>query len=226
METAASNSSTRMEADRVSAYTPHRLQLEVRVANAFLHLLDGKNERTYANTCWDMSIGRRWNKRPIRDVIQNYFVAARGPRTDRPVVVSPSLDLMAVGAYLADGRTFNELRDELCTAREQGAWLIYIIHRLGSTIHSTFIETAARQNRDQLFRHDDAMATMKSNSCLRGLYLKSRRVCRSRSIIPLMIACTLPWLSRSNASLFQRTNAFYASYIRADNTRFAAEQFR
>ena len=66
----------------------------------------------------------------------------------------------------------------------------------------------------------------KSNCCPRGLYLKQRRECQSRSIIRLTIACTLPWLSRKNAGLLRPTNAFCESCIRADTACFAAERFR
>ncbi len=121
-------------------YTPLRLQLELRVANAFLHLLDGRNERTYANTCFDTFIGRGWNKQPIGDLIRNDFVAARGGRTDRSTVVSSSLDLMSLGSFLADGRTFHDLRDEICAARDQGGWLICVTHGIGPTTHSSFAE--------------------------------------------------------------------------------------
>jgi sialate O-acetylesterase len=126
-------------------YTPLRLLLELRVANAFLHLLDGKNERTYANTCWDTSIGRRGNKRPICDLIRDDFVAARGARTDRLAVVSPSLDLMNVGSCLAEGRTFDDLRDEICNAREQGGWLIYVMHGIGPGTHNSFVEAEVHE---------------------------------------------------------------------------------
>jgi hypothetical protein len=128
-------------------YTPLRLQLEVRVANAFLHLLDGKNERTYGNTCFDVFIGRRWNKRAIGDLIRRDCVAARGARTDRRTIVSPSLDLMNVGSCLADGRTFDELRNEICVAREDGGWLVYVIHGVGVGTHPFFLE---RKHHEQL----------------------------------------------------------------------------
>jgi hypothetical protein len=52
-------------------------------------------------------------------------------------------------------------------------------------------------------------------------YLKPRRECRSRSTIPLMIACILFWLLRTNASLLQPTNASCVSCISADTKYFA-----
>jgi len=122
-------------------YTPLRFQLEVRAANGFLHLLDGKTERTYAITCGDTRIGRCWNKKRVCDLIRNDFVAARGTRVGRTTVVSPSLDLMNVGSSgSADGRTFDDLRDEVCKAREQGGWLIYVIHGVGRGTHPSFVE--------------------------------------------------------------------------------------
>jgi len=122
-------------------YTPRRLQLELRVANAFLHLLDGKNERTFACTCFDTFIGRRWKRRHIRDLISDDFIAARGARSDHTTIVSPSLDLLNLGSYLADGRTFSDLRDEVCATQEQGGWLILVIHGIGPGTHSLFVET-------------------------------------------------------------------------------------
>ena len=43
---------------------------------------------------------------------------------------------------------------------------------------------------------------------------------------PAYDCLSLPWLSRRNASLFQRTNALLGDCIGADNTRFAAGRFR
>jgi peptidoglycan/xylan/chitin deacetylase (PgdA/CDA1 family) len=120
--------------------TPRRLQLELRVANAFLHLLDGKAARTYGNTCSDLFIGRGWNKRSIGDLIRDDFVAARGAQTDRMAVVSRALDLMNVGHCVADGRKFHELRDEICAARDAGGWLVYVIHGIGAGTHDAFVE--------------------------------------------------------------------------------------
>jgi len=128
-------------------YTPLRLQLEVRVANAFLHLLDGKNERTYGNTCFDIFIGRGSNKKAIGDLIRDDCVAARGARIDRQIIVTPSLDLMNIGCCVADRRTFEELRNEICAAREDGGWLVYVIHGVGIGTHPLFLE---RKHHEQL----------------------------------------------------------------------------
>lgn len=121
-------------------YTPYRLKQELRVADGFLHLLDGKRERTYALTCFDLFIGQRWNKKRISDLIRDDFVAARGPRTEAPVTISPSLDRFNIGACLADGRTLEEICEMIGSTRDQGAWLVYVIHGIGAGTHPTFIE--------------------------------------------------------------------------------------
>lgn len=121
-------------------YSPLRLQLELRVANAYLHMLDGKNQRTYAATCFDTHIGRRWNKRPISDLIRGDFVAARGGRTDQPVLVSESLDLLNLGSTLADGLSLEQLQEKIRAVSHQGGWLICVMHRIGSETHGPFLE--------------------------------------------------------------------------------------
>ena len=126
-------------------YTPLRLQLELQVATAFLQLLDGRRERSYAYTCCDLFIGRRWKRKPIADLIRNSFIAARGARLDRAVAVSPTLDLIRVGGYLADGRTFDEIREQIDRARNDGGWLVCVIHGIGSATHSSYIDAAVHE---------------------------------------------------------------------------------
>jgi peptidoglycan-N-acetylglucosamine deacetylase len=61
-------------------------------------------------------------------------------------VVSPSLDLMNMGSSCsADGRTFDDLRDEVCSTREQGGWLIYVIHGVGPGTHTSFVEAEVHE---------------------------------------------------------------------------------
>lgn len=121
-------------------YTPFRLQQELRVANGFLQLLDGARERTYAYTCFDPFIGRRWNRKPISNLIRSDFVAARGERSETPTAISLSLDLFNIGACQADGRTLEEICGKIRSARDQSAWLTYVIHGIDAGTHPSFIE--------------------------------------------------------------------------------------
>jgi sialate O-acetylesterase len=126
-------------------YTPDRLRTELRLANAFLNLIDGRSERTFAYTCFDLYIGRLWNRRFIGDIVRSQFVAARGSKVERPVTVSDSLDLMRVGCQVADGRPFETLRDWACAAQNQGGWLVLVIHGVGRGAHGEFVEREAHE---------------------------------------------------------------------------------
>ena len=121
-------------------YEPKRFQQEVRVANAFLKLIDGLGERTYAYTCYDTHLGRWPNKTAICDLIRSDFVAARGRRTDKPVIVSHNLDVMNLDSFQADGLSLSSLIDATNVTRDRGGWLILVFHGIGSGTHGLFVE--------------------------------------------------------------------------------------
>jgi len=121
-------------------YTPNRFRQEISVANAFLQLMDGRSERTYAYTCFDTHLGRWRTKTPISELIRDSFVAGRGARTDQPIVVSRDLDLMNLGSFLADSLPLAALTDAIKHARDEGSWLILVIHGIGAGTHNSFVE--------------------------------------------------------------------------------------
>jgi sialate O-acetylesterase len=121
-------------------YTPYRFTLELRVANFFLHLLDGRHARTYGNTCCDTYIGQGDTKRAMDDLLAEDFIAARGAHTNKMVLVSESLNLLNVGHCIADFRHFEELRDEVRAVRKAGAWIVYLVHGVGAESKEIYIE--------------------------------------------------------------------------------------
>ncbi len=121
-------------------YEPTRFQQELRVANAFLKLIDGLGERTYAYTCYDTHLGRWPNRTAISGLIRSDFVAARGRRTDRPVIVSRDLDMMNLDCFQADGVSPAALADAIDVTRDRGGWLILVFHGIGSGTHGLFVE--------------------------------------------------------------------------------------
>jgi peptidoglycan-N-acetylglucosamine deacetylase len=121
-------------------YEPIRFQQEVRVANAFLKLIDGLGERTYAYTCYDTHLGHWPNKTAISELIQADFVAARGRRTDQPVIISRDLDMMNLDCFQADGLPLAALTDAIHITRDRGDWLILVFHGIGSGTHGLFVE--------------------------------------------------------------------------------------
>jgi peptidoglycan/xylan/chitin deacetylase (PgdA/CDA1 family) len=124
-------------------YTPHRFRQELGIASAFLQLIDGRSERTYAYTCFDTHIGRWRTRTPIADLIRDHFIAARGARTDQPIVVSRDLDLMNLGGFLADGLPLSALTDAIKHAIDEGSWLILVIHGIGAGTHNSFVEPSS-----------------------------------------------------------------------------------
>ncbi|MDE2379675.1 polysaccharide deacetylase family protein [Bradyrhizobium sp.] len=121
-------------------YTPLRFQQEVRVANAFLTLIDGRPERTFACTCYDTHLGQGRNRAAIAELIRSDFVAARGRRTDKPITVTADLDLMNLDCLEADGLPLAALVDAVDETRDRGGWLIAVFHGIGSGTHHLFSE--------------------------------------------------------------------------------------
>ncbi len=121
-------------------YEPIRFQQEIRVANAFLKLIDGSGERTFAYTCYDTHLGRGARKTAIADLIRSDFVAARGRRTDRPVIVSAELDPMNLDCLQGDGLSTASLIDAINLTRDRGGWLILVFHGVGAGTHGLFVE--------------------------------------------------------------------------------------
>ncbi|WP_291574624.1 polysaccharide deacetylase family protein [Bradyrhizobium sp.] len=127
-------------------YTPHRFQQEVGIANAFLQLIDGRSERSYAYTCFDTHIGRWRTRTPIAGMIRDKFIAARGARTDQPIAVSRDLDLMNLGGFLADTLPLSALTDAVKRAGDESSWLILVIDGIGAGTHNSFVEPSIHHN--------------------------------------------------------------------------------
>jgi peptidoglycan/xylan/chitin deacetylase (PgdA/CDA1 family) len=127
-------------------YTPYRFVQELRVANLFLHLLDGRRVRTYGATCCDLHVGRDGHKTSIETLLRaERFLGARGTQTDRVTTVTRHLDLMNVGHTRADGRSFDELRDEIRAAKRAGGWLVYHVHGVGAETKELYMERAQHE---------------------------------------------------------------------------------
>jgi sialate O-acetylesterase len=120
-------------------YTSRRWTDEVDAANFTLHLLDGKTERTFGNTCYHTTIGVGENIVNLEPFIQQRFVAARGERTDRPVNLS-QINYYNLGTAGCDFRTFREIEDELNHVLEEGGWIIYTGHGVGKGSHNLYSE--------------------------------------------------------------------------------------
>jgi hypothetical protein len=121
-------------------YTPYRFQMEVKVANTFLNLLDGRNTRTYGATCCDMHVGRGPQKTRIVDLLGEEFVAIRSSQIDRPLTVSADLDLRDVGHCAGDHRSLGDLLKLTRAAREVGGWVVIHVHAVGDCGNDLFMD--------------------------------------------------------------------------------------
>ncbi len=120
-------------------YNERRLREELAVASMTLNLIDGRSERTYANTCWHRTIGQGSEERPIEPILAELFIAARGTLTHAPVDLE-HLDYLRLGSASADRRTFADLRTEMEAVLHSGGWQIYTMHGVGQGTHNIFIE--------------------------------------------------------------------------------------
>lgn len=122
-------------------YTAARFRDELAVANKFLDVLDGGRPRTYGNVCTDLTIGNGASEQPMDPILAELFVAARGNITGRPVNPS-SPQLMRLGHYDGDAKTFEQLRAEILAGTAQGGWVIYMFHGVGKGTHALYIDDA------------------------------------------------------------------------------------
>jgi peptidoglycan/xylan/chitin deacetylase (PgdA/CDA1 family) len=128
----------------LTKYTPDRWIQEMRVANCALQLVDGKDKRTFGNTCCDNFIGPINNQTSLEKLIPQLFVAGRGRITSRAIDPN-SASLAALGHFSGDGKTFERLRNEIEAAVKQGKWIFYMIHGVGKGTHSSYIDADEHQ---------------------------------------------------------------------------------
>lgn len=119
-------------------YTPRRWRDEVELANAVLHTVDGCTRRTFGNTCHDNRVGEGESAALIEDLAPDYFIAARGEHTRRPVDFS-ALHWFNLGNRVIDGAPFAELETELASLEQAGGWILYTMHGVGPRDHELHI---------------------------------------------------------------------------------------
>jgi peptidoglycan/xylan/chitin deacetylase (PgdA/CDA1 family) len=120
-------------------YTPQRWRDEVKVANAVLNLIDGCRRRTYGNTCHDNHLGEGEKMVAIETLAADLFVAARGEHTRRPVEMT-NINWYNLGNKGIDGCGFADVRDEITSLANEGGWILYTMHSVGSRDHTLHID--------------------------------------------------------------------------------------
>ena len=88
-----------------------------------------------------ITIGRGDEETPMDPILGELFVAARGTITNQPV--DPSQPVFTrLGHLSGDGKTFEQLRTEIESARATGGWIIYMFHGVGEATHGLFVADA------------------------------------------------------------------------------------
>ena len=123
----------------LSNYTPQRWLAEMRMANLILYLVDGKTERTFGNTCCDNYVGPLDNRTCLEALIPQLFVGGRGEYVSKPIDPA-NMKFANFGHYSGDGKSFEQLRDEIEAAVRDGKWIFYMFHGVGKGTHSLYIE--------------------------------------------------------------------------------------
>jgi peptidoglycan/xylan/chitin deacetylase (PgdA/CDA1 family) len=119
-------------------YNERRLREELEVANFALQMIDGQTQRTYANTCYHRTIGSGETEQPMEPILADYFLAARGALTHKPVDLE-HIDWMNIGTAAGDRRTYADLRAEVEALTQTGGWIIYTFHGVGQGTHNHHI---------------------------------------------------------------------------------------
>jgi sialate O-acetylesterase len=124
-------------------YTPQRLRTELKIANLVLHLIDGKHERTFGNTCCDTTIGSDEQETAMDDILSEMFVAARGPFISQVADVRNGINLMQVGHFGADSMFMDlaKIQQTVESAAKIGGWAVFMIHGVGEGTHNMYMET-------------------------------------------------------------------------------------
>ncbi len=127
-------------------YTLEHMRAELEVANLVLELLDGQHRRCYGATCGDLRVGRGFEEKPLRPLLVELFIAARGGLNGQVLQPSDELDLYALGCIPADGCSLAELQQVAVQARELGGWAILVMHGIGAGSHDLYIDEGVHED--------------------------------------------------------------------------------
>ena len=120
-------------------YDEKRWLDEVKTANEALTLVDGHNDRTFGNTCWNNYLGSKNEPICLEPLIEQVFIAARGVNLGKQVDLA-RINFNNLGTVWADGRTFDQFLPELENVLDMGGWIIYSFHGVGKEAHSLYID--------------------------------------------------------------------------------------
>ncbi len=109
----------------LNKYTIEQLIAELKTASTLLKAFDGKNARTFAYTCSNVSIGEN----DFSDEIQPLFIAARA---DGPIPQTmKGYNVYKAPSWMVEDKTAEEMVDYLNDAKTKGTIAIFMFHSVG-----------------------------------------------------------------------------------------------
>lgn len=109
----------------LATYSVRRITDEIRMTNAVLQALDGKQERTFAYPCGDTKV----DGASYIDSLKHNLVAARGVHGE--MIPSKATDLYNVGSYMINGQTGEELIELVKKAMQTNSMIVFLFHGVG-----------------------------------------------------------------------------------------------
>ncbi|KXX71493.1 polysaccharide deacetylase family protein [Flammeovirga sp. SJP92] len=134
----------------LSKYTIFRAVNEIKTTNTLLKAIDGKDERTFAYPCGDLTI----NGTTFYDQVESEFVAARG--TFHGLESSKTIDMNNIKCFSMHGQTGEEMIKLVQEAEAQNALVVFLFHGVGgehslnvsNDAHIELIEYLSKHKKD------------------------------------------------------------------------------
>lgn len=109
----------------LSKYSMAQIQSEIKMCNAFLKAIDGKNKRTFAFTCGHKKVAEGEFIQSLSDE----FVAARAVRHEMHSFEEQ--ELMDIDCFSMENKTGEEMIALVKQAQESGKLLVFLFHGVG-----------------------------------------------------------------------------------------------
>lgn len=119
-------------------YTINQIVNEIKLANTLLKAIDGKEKRSFAYTCGDMTVSNG----DFSKLIANEFTGARGVNFNFEKI--ETIDLLNIKAFFVTNQTGEELITLAQKAVEEEALIVFLFHGVGGE-HSINIANAEHQ---------------------------------------------------------------------------------
>lgn len=109
----------------LSKYTVARAVKETRITNTLLKAIDGKNERTFAYPCGDLTI----KDTLYYNFLKNDFAAARGVSSG--YLNMKEVDFSNVNSFFQNESTAEQMIAQVEEAEKKGSFIVFLFHGVG-----------------------------------------------------------------------------------------------